>query len=65
MTPERYKEIAANYQVYGCGQLAGWIAEAADEIERLRTALVTIKVNHMRNGATEALYDYISEQLQQ
>jgi len=34
-------------------------------IDRLRTALVTVKVNVMRDGPTEAIYDFISQQLQQ
>lgn len=38
---------------------------AADKIERLHTALVTVKVNLMRNGFTPELETYIDEQLRQ
>lgn len=52
------------YSVAAIGYRMALRDHAATEVARLREALITVKVNLMRDGPTEALYDYISKQLQ-
>lgn len=67
---KRFNEELPRTETMMCVAMVGYrmalrdAPEAIKENERLRQALVTVKINLMRDGPSEALCDYISQQLQ-